>query len=160
MFRQQRKLLAKSEPLGAYLRARLTETTVDCVGREGALWGRKALTTRTLRLCPVPPVGAGGGGRASLPGATPGRHLEVRGKDSPLCSAWLRATATARACRTCWLVQPRRFVVKDALKPPERWETKRQRKKSWWVRPETFRIATLVLRFLNAVTKLIDLLSR
>jgi len=49
--------------------------------------------------------------------------------------------------------------MKDVLKPPERRETKRRRKKSW-VRPETFRMATLVIRLVNAVARLIDLLSR
>ncbi len=49
--------------------------------------------------------------------------------------------------------------MKDVLKPPERRETKRQRKK-WWVRPETFRMATLVIRLVNVVARLVDRLSR
>lgn len=47
--------------------------------------------------------------------------------------------------------------MKDVLKPPQRRETKRHRKKSW-VRPETFQIATLAIRLVNAVARFIDLL--
>jgi hypothetical protein len=48
----------------------------------------------------------------------------------------------------------------DVLKPPQRRATKKQRKKSWWVRPETFRLATLVVRLVSMVAKLIDSLLR
>lgn len=48
----------------------------------------------------------------------------------------------------------------DALKPPQRRATKKQRKKSWLVRPETIRLATLVVRLVEVVAKLIDFLLR
>jgi len=58
------------------------------------------------------------------------------------------------------LVQPRRTILKDVLKPPQRRGAKSQRKKSWLVRPETFRFATSVVRLVSAVAKLIDFLMK
>jgi hypothetical protein len=48
----------------------------------------------------------------------------------------------------------------DIFKPPQRRATKKQRKKSWWVRPETFRLATSVVQLVSVVAKLIDFLLR
>ena len=50
-------------------------------------------------------------------------------------------------------------VMKDDEKPPKRRETKSQGK-SWWLRPETLRIAFAVVRLVHQVAKLIDWLSR
>lgn len=108
----------------------------------------------------VPRYGAGLVQEARACPGDPGRHLEVRGVNSPLCSVWLRATATAHTSRVRCLVQPRRTILKDVLKPPQRRGAKSQRKKSWWVRPETFRLATSVVRLVGALAKLIDFLMR
>ena len=50
--------------------------------------------------------------------------------------------------------------MKDVFKPPLRRETKSHRKKPWLVRPETFRLATSVVRLVHAVAKLIDFFLR
>jgi len=50
--------------------------------------------------------------------------------------------------------------MKDVFKPPLRRETKSHRKKTWLVRPETFYLATAVVRLVHSVAKLIDFLLK
>lgn len=49
--------------------------------------------------------------------------------------------------------------MKDDEKPPKRRGTKSQGK-SWWLRPETLRIAFAVVRLVHQVAKLVDWLIR
>lgn len=159
--RCQRISVARSEDVLLESAPRLTETTVDYVGCLGTLWSREALTTRKPTPARCRSSGARcGRGHCEPARATPGRHLEVKGVNSPLCSVRLRATATAHTSCVCCLVQPKGTVMSDVLKPPQRRATKKRRKKSWWVRPETFRLATSVVRLVSTVARLIDLLLR
>lgn len=98
--------------------------------------------------------------RAS-PGATPGLATwNEGGQHLPLRSAWLRATATVHAFRMGWLVQPRRNVVNDVLKPPQRPETKGSRKRPWWNCRQAYQLATAVARLVTALATFIQVLMR
>ena len=50
--------------------------------------------------------------------------------------------------------------MNDVHKPPQRRATKKRSRNSWWVRPETIRLATIVVRAVSVVARLIDYLLR
>jgi hypothetical protein len=57
------------------------------------------------------------------------------------------------------MVQSRRTTLKDVLKPPK-WRETKHRLQKLCVRPETFRMAILVMQLVAQVAKLIALLKQ
>ena len=132
------------------------------MGRKSALWGRKAPTSRSADVARSTRSRYDDDARrgASLPGATPGQVLG-RQRGSTDAALYLDACDSHGVHMACALFgAARRYIVNDVLKPQQRRETHRHRKKSRWMRPETLRLAFAALRVAVQVAKLIDFFFR